>query len=299
MGKNCRKDNRCLQEDLNRVSTKEFYERECSEWAPAEHYFRYAGVWFERLALSKAIRGGEILLDAGCGDGRLMEMMCKNLRQTIVGIDISRRQLMLAKKRLSDEKTHLIQASITHLPFKDDIFHHIISWSVLIHVEKSEDRMLGYKELKRVMKKDGVILLMLENYPSVVYQVASFLHRIFLMLIGRSEGKKMDFLVFPFKKDVYGTLSGKKGDLLFLHRSSYFEMKNIISILNLRIRWFGAQGFMLPDALDIYFDKLMQFEMIGKIMGYLDRMLSRIFPFLSDHVVYLLEAEDERAERGR
>jgi|GEM_PF-5775459 len=297
MGKNCRKDDKCLQDDL--IPTSEFYERECSEWAPAEHYFRYAGVWFERAALSRAISGQGIIFDAGCGDGRLMEVMRRNHGQVMVGIDISRRQLTLAKNRLNDKKTHLIQASITHLPFKDDMFHHIVSWSVLIHVEKEEDRMLGYKELKRVMERDGVILLMLENYPSVIYQVASFLHRISLMLIGRSEGKKTDFLVFPFKRDVYGTLSGKKGDLLFLHRSSYFEMKNIISILNLRIRWFGAQGFMLPDALDIYFDKLMQFEMIGKIMGYLDRVLSRIFPFLSDHVVYLLEAEDERAERGR
>ena len=296
MGKNCRKDDEYLQDDLNGMSTRAFYEMECSEWAPAEHYFRYAGVWFEQAVLSRAISREGIVLDAGCGDGRLMEVIRKNHGQTMVGIDISRRQLTIAKKRLNDEKTHLIQASITHLPFKDDIFHHVVSWSVLIHVEKEECRMLGYKELKRVMERDGAMLLMLENYPSVVYQAASFLHRISLMLIGRSEGKKIDFLIFPFKKDVYGNLSGKKGDLLFLHRSSYFEMRNISSTLNLRIGWFMAQGFLLPDALDIYFDKLMRFEMIGRIMGYLDRILSRIFPFLSDHVVYLLEAEDERAE---
>lgn len=255
-------------------STRDFYESEHCDWLPKRHYFRNTGDIFENSVFEKGgfFEPDALILDDGCGDGRLIEKMHNN--QTIVGIDISSRQLAIAKKRLPGD-VHLIKASVTHLPFKDQAFDHILSWSVLIHVERSEDRLKALGEIARIQKNNGSALILLKNYPSMVYHIGSFVHRLLW-------SKKIHN---PFVKENYQKVEWADASL-YLYRSTYFEMKKSFHGLGMKIDWIKAQGCLLPDEFDVITDGIMAHKKWGVFLGTLDRLFSRVVPIISDYVAY-------------
>src|SRR6185369_13695546 len=73
------------------------------------------------------------ILDAGCGTGRLAELM-KNVGE-VTGIDMSDEALKFAKERGIKVK----KASVMKLPFKDNSFDVITSIDVLYHKAVTDD----------------------------------------------------------------------------------------------------------------------------------------------------------------
>lgn len=108
------------------------------------------------------IKDGDLILDAGCGNGRHSWETCKRNRSTIVAFDINREDLQNNKwmldelKKQNDAKSeyHLIVGDVTKLPFKDGSFDKIICSEVLEHVPDDKG---ATEELVRVLDKDGAI----------------------------------------------------------------------------------------------------------------------------------------------
>lgn len=94
------------------------------------------------------------VLDAGCGWGRDAKILSKNFRVT--GIDLSEKLLDLARAYAS--KATFILADISQTDFPDDTFHGIWANDILIHLER-KDILRTLKELRRVLKKNGVLYL--------------------------------------------------------------------------------------------------------------------------------------------
>ncbi|HEX4920927.1 MAG TPA: methyltransferase domain-containing protein [Candidatus Bathyarchaeia archaeon] len=67
------------------------------------------------------------LLDVGCGTGRLLQQ-AENMYDVGIGIDVSRRMLLVAKHRRSS-RTDLVQAVSSRLPFRQHIADCIVSVS--------------------------------------------------------------------------------------------------------------------------------------------------------------------------
>ena len=91
-----------------------------------------------------------LVLDIGCGNGR--NMIYKSVK--IFGLDISINQL--SQKKLKD---NLVCANMTNLPYKNNVFDHIICIATFHHLPTEESRLGALKEIKRVLKWEGRILL--------------------------------------------------------------------------------------------------------------------------------------------
>lgn len=91
------------------------------------------------------------LLDLGCGDGYLLKRLGKF---NAFGLDISLKRL----KRVN--KDNLVQGDATKLPFKNNSFDVVVCSEVLEHVP---DPKLLIKEIKRVIKKSGNIIISVPN----------------------------------------------------------------------------------------------------------------------------------------
>ncbi len=115
------------------------------------------------------IKDGDITLDAGCGNGRHSWEVCNKRHSPIVAFDIDtvcvkKNKYMLDSLREQEKiggNYHLLVASVTKLPFKDDTFDRIICSEVLEHIP--EDRV-AVEELTRVLRKDGAIGISVPHY---------------------------------------------------------------------------------------------------------------------------------------
>jgi ubiquinone/menaquinone biosynthesis C-methylase UbiE len=108
------------------------------------------------------LRDGDWLLDAGCGEGRHSWEACKHNHSMIVAFDIDWESLeknkytlaLLKQKGEVNSNSHLLQADINNLPFKDGAFNRIICSEVLEHIPQDKRAVT---ELVRVMNSDGTI----------------------------------------------------------------------------------------------------------------------------------------------
>lgn len=92
-----------------------------------------------------------IILDIGSGNGRNTNY--KN--HIIFGLDISFLQL----KKKSLENSFFVHANMINIPYKSNIFDTIICIASFHHLKSIEERHLCLKEIRRVLKKNGKILL--------------------------------------------------------------------------------------------------------------------------------------------
>lgn len=101
------------------------------------------------LRLIEKYKKGNAILDAGCGTGLILRKLPKGT----IGIDINPRNIKKAKKHAPFAK--LMQADVEKLPFKRETFTTIVSTEVIEH---QPDPKPMVAELKRVLKKDGVLI---------------------------------------------------------------------------------------------------------------------------------------------
>ena len=96
------------------------------------------------------------VLDVGCGTGLLFSHVAAEA-QTVVGVDISGKLLLQAKKRARNfRNVHLVQADADHVPFKDNRFTVVFAFTVL---QNLPDPLETLKEIKRVAERDAPIVV--------------------------------------------------------------------------------------------------------------------------------------------
>lgn len=105
--------------------------------------------WIDNYVYSKPINSK--ILDIGCGNGRNMEY--KNYQFT--GVDNCNNFIKICQ----DKNLNVYLADMTNLPFEDNTFDYIISIASFHHLYTNERRLQALSEMKRVLKKDGEILL--------------------------------------------------------------------------------------------------------------------------------------------
>lgn len=108
-----------------------------------------------------------LTLDLGCGSGEATAALAVHGAETVIGLDISLAELMLAKKLLAERgtKAHLVAGYAEALPFADGILDFIYSPDVIEHVS---DQNLYMQEARRTLKPDGDFLLNSPNRYSIV-----------------------------------------------------------------------------------------------------------------------------------
>ncbi len=108
---------------------------------------------------------GKNTLDIGCGSG-LQTIMLTNLGAKVVGIDIAEGLIRLANYKIQNQKldSFCLNSDAESLPFKDESFDIVnCCGSVLDYIINHKK---GIKEMGRVLKPNGVLLLSFDNFIS-------------------------------------------------------------------------------------------------------------------------------------
>jgi ubiquinone/menaquinone biosynthesis C-methylase UbiE len=105
---------------------------------------------------SVTVKKHSIILDAGCGTGLLFDHVAEKA-EMIVGLDISRNILLLAKERSRKfTNVHLILADADNLPFADEVFSHAFAITLIQNMPNPAETL---KELERATKNDAIIVV--------------------------------------------------------------------------------------------------------------------------------------------
>ncbi len=97
------------------------------------------------------------ILDVGCGYGRTLHELSSSGYTLLTGVDISEK--MIARGRRQHPQLNLKKYEGTRLPFADDSFDVVLLLAVLTCIieDAVQERLLD--EVRRVLKKDGVIYI--------------------------------------------------------------------------------------------------------------------------------------------
>lgn len=147
------------------------------------------------------------ILNAGCGPGFDSEEF-KKAGHYVIGIDFDKRLVDFATKKGFQDEGKVVDLN-KKLPFKDNEFDAVFCSEVVEHLPIIS---VFLQECKRVIKKDGLLLLTTDN-PAYIK------HRIRLLF------GKADFLAHPTHVHLY--TPGKMQELFEKNGFSVLKKKNI------------------------------------------------------------------------
>ena len=143
-----------------------------------------------RYELAKEIiaaRGGaEKILDAACGSGYGSKILAETGAQKVVAIDISPEAIQSAKELYSSPNIKYVLGDVKNIKEENNSFDFIASFETIEHID---DPGLFLKELKRVLKDDGLAIISTPN--------------------GEIFGEKNPFHLKEFSRSEFAELIGK------------------------------------------------------------------------------------------
>ncbi|MBU1045627.1 methyltransferase domain-containing protein [Patescibacteria group bacterium] len=169
---------------------------------------------------------GDRILDLGCGNGRFQEVIKD--RADYYGTDVSGPLIRIAKAKYSDAKFFVSKP--LSLPFEDNFFDKVFCLAVFHHIPSARIRKEFLKEIRRVLKPDGRIVLTVWDLSDNKKARQLLLKYALLKLIGRT---KLDF------KDVFYPWKNSAGKVVinrYIHIFSENELEKIIESAGLVIK---------------------------------------------------------------
>lgn len=119
-----------------------------------------ASIHLNRYALAKPYCKGKKVLDIACGEGYGSYFIRKWGALEIEALDISESAIERARAHYIDEKIHFVCHRDEKLPYSDSAFDMVISLETMEHIKEAEEFL---KELKRVLKPDGILIISCPN----------------------------------------------------------------------------------------------------------------------------------------
>lgn len=112
------------------------------------------------------MQDGMVILDVGCGLGYAVTQYAQRFKLAAHGIDYSENMIMVAHELLQknypeiEPKVSFSHASVMELPFPDNHFDVVTSHRCLMALLDWEKQKLAIREIHRVLKPGGVLVLM-------------------------------------------------------------------------------------------------------------------------------------------
>lgn len=108
--------------------------------------------------LKDRYQSGDIILEAGCGNGRNLKWFYKNGFK-IHGTDINLKRLDGCKSIYTEQKEHFIEAELENMPYESNTFDHVICIAVLHFANDLSQYLKMFEELLRILKPQGSLLI--------------------------------------------------------------------------------------------------------------------------------------------
>ena len=100
----------------------------------------------------------DIILDAGCGNGRNINLFYNN-GFSIYGFDINEKRIKNLKQKCTDIADNFSVSSLDNASFKNEMFDHIICIAVLHFAKDTNHFKTMFSELVRILKPKGSLLI--------------------------------------------------------------------------------------------------------------------------------------------
>lgn len=117
--------------------------------------------WQPCLDFIKTLKGLDVVVDLGCGNGRHLLPAAKAC-QYIIGVDVSRKLLDIVNKKIHGK--NICNATLLHsdavlLPLETNSVDALLCIASLHNIKGSKRRQFAIKEIVRVLKPNGTALI--------------------------------------------------------------------------------------------------------------------------------------------
>jgi SAM-dependent methyltransferase len=110
---------------------------------------------FGRFLLPQGFFRDKVVVDLGCGNGRLGRFLLPQAR-AYVGVELSDAITVFEVPAEAAARVDLVRASLEDLPLEDRSADIVMCWGVLHHVR---DHAAGLAEMRRILKPGGTLLI--------------------------------------------------------------------------------------------------------------------------------------------
>jgi ubiquinone/menaquinone biosynthesis C-methylase UbiE len=152
---------------------------------PGTYYLAYRDL---PEIISQHVRGRETL-DFGCGTGRSTRFL-KRLGFITVGIDISKEMIGKAKDRDPEGDYRVIEESNLS-QFKENSFDLVLCAFTFDNIPTIEKKIENFKEIERVLKREGRIINLVSSPEIYTHEWASFSTKDFSENLTAKSGEKV------------------------------------------------------------------------------------------------------------
>ena len=108
------------------------------------------------LNFNSRLKPGSLILDLGCGAGKPIDRILVNRGHKVIGVDISRKQIKLAKRNVPEAK--YVVKDISNLKKEEYRVDAVISFYTILHIPRETHQELFYI-MNSFLPEGGLILV--------------------------------------------------------------------------------------------------------------------------------------------
>jgi len=259
-----------------------------------------ASIHLARYIIAKNYCKGLRVLDAGCGEGYGSKLLVSWGADYVLGVDIDKDSVEKASNIFGGEKTEYISANISNMSFvEDSSFDMAVSFEALEHVEDSEAFL---REIKRIVKPDGIIIISCPNdhyyyeeHEKNPYHLRKYSLDEFIVSAESILGNASSVLVAGKLRGYYNRIykDSVSGYNKENHGSKQIDMVNSINSID---------TYIVPEEITKHVGSYCYYAGIWDFSsnGYMPKAVSVVYPSSFDGRDEIIEAQakmiDERVE---
>ncbi len=193
-------------------------------------------IWPILLELTQNIKNGDKILDAGCGNGRIIDTF-RGKDIDYIGFDSNNKLIKLAKENFPDRKFKVLDI-LNSNKLNENGFDYIFSIAVLHHIPGNNLRIKVLKDLKNKLSDDGKIIITVWN----LWEFKKFKNKIFYFALLKLILKnKMEFGDILF--DWHGKSINNKNNKRYYHVFTTKGLKKLAKKSGLAIKMLKKDQF--------------------------------------------------------